>query len=34
MRLNSSGNEGEELFELNDYMRSTTAQDVRLRYLQ
>ena len=34
MRFNSSGNEGEELFKLNDYMGSTTAQDVRLGDLQ
>jgi hypothetical protein len=34
MRISSSGNEGEELFNLNDYMRSTTAQDVRLGDLQ
>ena len=30
MRLNSSGNEGEEMNNLNDYMRSTTALDVQL----
>ena len=34
MRLVSSGNEGEEGFNLNDYMRSTMAVNVRLGELQ
>lgn len=33
MRISSSGNKGEEMFYLNDYMRSTTAPDVRLEEL-
>ncbi len=34
MRFLSSGNEGEERFNLNDYMRSTMAVNVRLGELQ
>lgn len=33
MRLYSSGNKGEEEFNVNDYMHSTTAADVRLGVL-
>jgi len=34
MRFISSGNEGEEMYNLNDYMRSTMAVNVRLGELQ
>ena len=34
MRLICSGNKGEDVIHLNDYMRSTTAQGVRLGYLE
>ena len=33
MRFNSSGNEGEEVKYVNDYMRSTMAESVRLEDL-
>jgi|TARA_Y100000996_G_scaffold14367_1_gene11109 hypothetical protein len=33
MRFNSSGNEGEEVNYVNDYMRSTMAEYVRLEDL-
>jgi len=33
MRFYSSGNEGEEVNHLNDYMRSTMADNVRLEVL-
>ena len=33
MRFSCSGNEGEEEFYLNDYMRSTMVVDVRLEDL-
>ena len=33
MRFNSSGNEGEEVNYVNDYMRSTMADNVRLEVL-
>ena len=34
MRFSSSGNQGEEEFHLNHYMRSPTAANVRLGDLQ